>query len=72
MIDKPRKLSDTARALLTIAALRNDHLISLPKLPVASSRQVFRSLLNAGFAQEVPAPVVNPEPPPLSFQVPLF
>jgi hypothetical protein len=60
MTDKPKKLSDTARALLTVAALRNDHLIALPKLPVAAARQVFRSILNAGFAEEVPAPIDDP------------
>jgi hypothetical protein len=37
MIDKSSGLSDTARALLTAAALRNDHLIVLPKLPVGGS-----------------------------------
>jgi hypothetical protein len=55
MIDKPKKLSDTARALLTVAALRNDHLIAPPKLPAAAARQVVRSLLNARLAEEVPA-----------------
>ena len=30
MTDKPKKLSDTARALLTSAALRDDHLIRTP------------------------------------------
>jgi hypothetical protein len=57
MTDKPKKLSDTARALLSVTALRDDHLIALPKLPVAAARQVVRSLLNAGFAEEVPAPM---------------
>jgi hypothetical protein len=60
MTDKPRKLSDTARTLLTAAAMRNDYLIALPKLPVAAARQVVRSLLNAGFAEEVPTPVSGP------------
>ncbi|MDX6654917.1 MAG: long-chain acyl-CoA synthetase [Solirubrobacterales bacterium] len=40
MTDKPKKLSDTVRALLTAAARRNDHLIAPPKLPVAAARQV--------------------------------
>ena len=31
MADKPKKLSDTARALLTMAATRGDHLIRPPK-----------------------------------------
>jgi hypothetical protein len=60
MTDKPKKLSDTARALLTAAAMRNDHLVPLPKLPVAAVRQVVRSLLNAGFAEEVRAPTNDP------------
>jgi hypothetical protein len=59
MTDKPKKLSDTARALLAAAAMRNDYFIALPKLPVAAARQVVRSLLNAGFAEEVPAPLVG-------------
>src|SRR3984957_18127844 len=57
MPDKPKKLSDTARALLTSAAMRDDHLIPLPRLPVAATRQVIRSLLNGGLAEEVPAPI---------------
>jgi hypothetical protein len=57
MTDKPKKLSDTARALLTSAAMRDDHLIQLPRLPVAAARQVIRSLLNAGLAEEVSAPI---------------
>jgi hypothetical protein len=60
MTDKPKKLSDTARTLLTAAAMRNDYLIALPKLPVAAARQVVRSLLNAGLAEEVPAPISDP------------
>src|ERR1700692_4653922 len=57
MTDKPKKLSDTARALLTSAAMRDDHLIQLPRLPVGAARQLIRSLLNAGLAEEVPAPI---------------
>jgi hypothetical protein len=57
MPDKSKKLSDTARALLTSAAMRDDHLIHLPRLPVAAARQVIRSLLNGGLAEEVPAPI---------------
>jgi hypothetical protein len=57
MPDKPKKLSDTARALLTSAAMRDDHLIHLPRLPVAAARQVIRSLLNARLAVEVPAQI---------------
>jgi hypothetical protein len=47
MTGKSKKLSDTARALLTVAATRDDHLVPLPRLPVAAARQVIRSLLNA-------------------------
>jgi hypothetical protein len=50
------KLSDSARALLTVAATRDDHLVPLPRLPVAAARQVVRSLLKAGLAEEVSAP----------------
>ena len=57
MADKSKKLSDTARALLTLAATRGDHLIQPPRLPIAAARQVVRSLLNAGLAEEVPAPI---------------
>ena len=57
MSDKPKRLSDTARALLTSAAMRDDHLIHLPRMPVAAARQVIRSLLHAGLAEEVPAPI---------------
>jgi biotin operon repressor len=57
MTDKPKKLSDTARALLTAAAMRDDHLVHLPRLPMAAARQVIRSLLKAGLAEEVPAPI---------------
>jgi hypothetical protein len=37
--------------------MRDDHLIRPPRLPVAAARQVIRSLLNAGWAEEVPAPI---------------
>src|SRR3954451_11170685 len=57
MTDKPKKLSETARALLTAAAARDDHLIRPPQLPAAAARQVVRSLLNAGLAEEIPAAV---------------
>jgi hypothetical protein len=55
-VDKPKKLSDTARALLTVAATRGDHLIRPPK-PIAAARQVVRSLLGAGLAEETPVRV---------------
>jgi hypothetical protein len=53
MTDKPKKLQNTARPLLIAATVRADHIIALPKLPVAAARQVDRSLLNAGFAGTV-------------------
>jgi hypothetical protein len=46
MTDKPKKLSDTARAVLTLAAARDDHLIRPPRLPFAAAQQVARSLFN--------------------------
>jgi hypothetical protein len=55
MTDKPKKLSDTARALLAFAATRDDHLILPPRLPIAAARQVARSLLGSELAEEVPA-----------------
>jgi hypothetical protein len=57
MTEKPKKLSQTARALLTGAAARDDHLIRPPQLPAAAARQVVRSLLNSGLAEEVRAPI---------------
>jgi hypothetical protein len=59
MTDKSKKLSETARALLTAAAARDDHLIRPPQLPAAAARQVVRSLLNAGLAEEILAPIDN-------------
>jgi hypothetical protein len=53
MTDKPNKLSDTARALLTAAATPGDHFIRPPRLSVAAVRQVVRFLLTAGLAEEV-------------------
>src|SRR4051812_12450158 len=57
MTEKPKKLSETARALLTAAAARDDHLVPLPRLPVVAARQVIRSMLNAALTEEVPAPI---------------
>ncbi len=57
MAKTPNKLSDTARALLTLAATREDWLVRPPTLPTAAARQVVRSLLNNGFVEEVPAPI---------------
>ncbi len=51
------KISDTARAMLTLAATRPDRLVRPPQLPTAAARQVVRSLLNNGFAEEIPAPI---------------
>lgn len=56
MTDVPKKLSETARAVLTFATTRTDHLVCPPKLPVAAARQVIRSLLQRGLVEEVPAP----------------
>jgi hypothetical protein len=61
MTDKPKKLSDTARALLTAAAMRDDHLMRPPKLPITAARQVVRSLLNAGLAEVAPASIGAPD-----------
>jgi hypothetical protein len=59
MADTPKKLSDTSRAVLTLAATRDDHLAQPPKLPIAAARQVIRSLLNARFVEEVLAPIAD-------------
>ena len=61
MANKPKKLSDTAREPLTVAATRGDHLIRPPKLPIAAARQVVRSLLGAGLAEEMPVRVDDPD-----------
>jgi hypothetical protein len=53
------------RALLTAAAVRDDHLIQSPRLPAAAARQVMRSLLNAELAEEVPASVEDAVAVPL-------
>jgi hypothetical protein len=55
MTAKPKKLSNAARALLNFAATRDDHLILPPRLPIAATRQVARSLLGLELAEEVPA-----------------
>jgi hypothetical protein len=57
MSNKSKPLSASARAVLTSAAARGDHLVRLPRLPVAAARQVIRSMLNAGLVEEVPAPI---------------
>ncbi len=57
MAKTPNKLSDTARAMLTLAATREDRLVRPPHLPTAAARQVVRSLLNNGFVEEVPASI---------------
>jgi hypothetical protein len=61
MPDTAPKLSNTARNVLTLAAARDDHLVRLPKLPVAAARQVIRSLLNAGLVEEIPTLVEDAE-----------
>ena len=55
MTDKPKKLSATARGLLTAAAMRDDYLIHPPQLPIVAARQVARSLLDLALAEEVAA-----------------
>jgi hypothetical protein len=57
MTDIPKKLSETARAVLTLASSRTDHLVRPPKLPAAAARQVIRSLLKGGLVEEVPASI---------------
>ncbi|HZS22096.1 MAG TPA: hypothetical protein VFA63_14075, partial [Pseudonocardiaceae bacterium] len=56
MTDKPIKLSDTARAMLTLARTREDRLVPPPTLPVAAARQVVRSLLNNAMIEEIELP----------------
>ena len=60
MTQTPIKLSDTARALLTLAADRQDHLVRPPALPAAARQQVVRSLLSKGLVEEIPAPITDP------------
>ena len=57
MTKATNKLSDTTRAMLTLASTREDRLVRPPTLPAAAARQVVRSLLNNGFVEEVPAPI---------------
>jgi hypothetical protein len=57
MIDPSNKLSETARAMLACAATRPDNLVRPPDLPKAAARQVVRSLLMRGLADEVSAPI---------------
>jgi hypothetical protein len=59
MTDKPKKLTDTARALLAAATMRNDYLIALP--PVAAARQIVRSLLNAGSPKRCRRQLATPD-----------
>jgi hypothetical protein len=59
MMDKPKPMSATAHAVLALAATRDDHLVHLPRLPVAAARQVIRSMLNAGLIEELPAATVD-------------
>ena len=57
MTKAPLKISDTGRAMLTLAITREDRLVRPPQLPTAAARQVVRSLLNNGFVEEVPGPI---------------
>jgi DNA-binding NarL/FixJ family response regulator len=47
------RISNTARAILTLAASREDRWVRPPNLPIAAARQVVRSLLNHGLVEEV-------------------
>jgi hypothetical protein len=60
MTKAPIKLSDTGRAILTLAAAREDRLVRPPQLPTAAARQVVRSLLTHGLVEEVPASSNDP------------
>ena len=60
MTGHPIKLSATVRAMLTLAATREDRLVRPPQLPAAAARQVVRSLLNNGLVDEVPASTDDP------------
>ena len=62
MNDAPTKLSDTARAMLTLAATRPDHLIQPPGLPVAAARAVVRSMLSHALIEEVTTPADDLSP----------
>jgi hypothetical protein len=53
MTNQPKTISDTVRALLTVAATRGDYLVRPPKLPIASARQVVRSLFIGRLVEEV-------------------
>jgi hypothetical protein len=57
MAKAPSKISDTARAMLTLAATREDRLVRPPTLPAAARLQAVRSLLNNGLVEEIPAPI---------------
>src|SRR4051812_39001157 len=60
MTNQPRPMSATARAVLSLAATRDDHLVALPRLPVAAARQIIRSMLNAGLVEELSAAAIDP------------
>ena len=59
MTKTPLKISDTGRAMLTLAISREDRLVRPPTLPAAARSQVVRSLLNNGLVEEVPAPMTD-------------
>jgi hypothetical protein len=60
MTAKVKPLSASARAVLTLAALRGDKLVQLPRLPAAAARQVIRSMLNAGLVEDLAAETMDP------------
>lgn len=51
------KLSDTARAMLTLASTRRDRLVRPPQLPAGAARQVVRSMLSQDAVEEIAAPI---------------
>jgi hypothetical protein len=63
MTEASPRLSNTARNVLTLAAARDDQLVGVPQLPVATARRVIRSLLNAGLVEEIPAAIKTPISP---------
>ena len=51
------KLSETARAMLTLASTHRDRLVRPPQLPTAAARQVVRAMLSQDAVEEIAAPV---------------
>ena len=51
------KLSETARAMLTLASTHRDRLVRPPQLPTAAARQVVRAMLRQDAVEEIAAPI---------------